>query len=134
MHRLSIVLDKKAPLITSSSKLQAKNAPRTNSFRLGWGLCNTQDKNEPSAKRTTHMRFEASVSPNVRLRETIESESKALMMKVIKPEDANMATKTTSATATGNTSSTTRGARRKMLQSVRRMERVEKEGRTKRWR
>ena len=25
----------KAPFITSSSKLQAKNAPRTNSFRLG---------------------------------------------------------------------------------------------------
>jgi hypothetical protein len=56
------------------------------------------------------------------------------MMKVIKPEDANMATKTTSATITGNPSSTTRGARRKMLESVRRMERVEKDGRTKRCR
>ena len=80
------------------------------------------------------MRFEASVSPNVRLRETIESESKALMMKVIRPEDANMATKTTRATTTGNPSSATSGARRKMLESVRRMERVEKDGRTKRWR
>ena len=82
----------------------------------------------------THTRFEARVSPKVRLRETIESESKALMMKVIKPEDANMATKTTSATITGNPSRTTRGARRKMLESVRRMERVEKDGRTKRCR
>ena len=97
-------------------------------------MCNSQDNNEPRANRTTHMRFEASVSPNVRLRETIESESKALMMKVIRPEDANMATKTTSATITGNPSRTTRGARRKMLESVRRMERVEKDGRTKRWR
>ena len=97
-------------------------------------MCSSQDNNEPNANRTTQTRLEVSVSPNVRLRETIESESRALMMKVIKPEDANMPMKITNATATGSPSSTTSGARRKMLETVRRMERIEKDGRTKRCR
>ncbi len=97
-------------------------------------MCSSQDNNEPNANRVTQTRFEASVSPNVRLRETIESESRALMMKVISPEDANMAMKIASATATGSPSSTTSGASRKILETVRRTKRVEKDGRTKRCR
>jgi hypothetical protein len=56
------------------------------------------------------------------------------MTKVIRPEDANMAMKTIRAIATGSPSSTTKGVSKKILEIVRRIERVEKDGRTNRCR
>ena len=97
-------------------------------------MCCIQDNVEPIASGMVQSRLEVSVSPNIRLRETIESRSKALMTYVTAPEAAGVTMKIPTATTKGNPSSATSGYRRRMLEIARRTERVEKEGRTNRCR
>ena len=65
MHRLRAVLDMKAPFTTSSSKPHAKNAPRTNSFMLGWDVWDAHDSREPTASRTAQTTLEMNESPKI---------------------------------------------------------------------
>ncbi len=53
---------------------------------------------------------------------------------MIRPEEANIAMKTTGAIPNGNPSSATSGRRRRRLEMARRTERVENDGRTNRCR
>lgn len=78
--------------------------------------------------------FEANTKPKVRLRETIESGSDSLMTDVTSPDVAKMARKTPAAASVGSRSIATRGTRMATFESARRIEIVEKEGRTKRCR
>ena len=134
MQRLLAVLEMNAPLITNKWKLQARNAPRANSLILGWRLCCIEENSEPIVRGIVQRRFEAMVSPKMRLRETIESGSRSLMTRVIAAEVAGIVIKITNAAARGKPSSTTSGVRRRTMETARRTERVEKEGRTNRCR
>ena len=116
------------PLITSNSRLHARNAPSTNSLMLAWLWWVIQESREPAAKGMAQMMLEAKARPNIRLSVIIESLSIALMTYVTNADVPIIAMKMPRAAAMGNPSSVTRGMRRSELESARRTERVENEG------
>lgn len=78
------VLETKAPLITSSWRLQARNAPTRNSLMLDWMLPCIQETREPTARGTVQIKFDATERAKMRLSETIESWSTDLIAYVVR--------------------------------------------------
>ena len=79
--RLCMVLAMNAPLITSSSKLHARNAPDDELVEAWLMVVLYPGEERACCEGMVHSEYEAIVSPKIRLTETIESWSNALMSK-----------------------------------------------------